>query len=184
MSKTSARGMNKAVRWGVSGLLTLVLILLDQWTKRLAVTHLKGQDAFVLIEGVLELDYLENRGVAFGMLQNQRLPILIFCILMMSVLIFLMARLPRGRKYDVLQLIFACILAGGIGNMIDRFFLAYVVDFISFVLINFPIFNVADCYVVCAVIGLFIMMLFVLTDEELDFLNFKKKALPEQEKQE
>ena len=68
--------------------------------------------------------------------------------------------------------------------MIDRFFLGYVVDFFSFVLINYPIFNVADCYVVCATIGMFIMFLFVMKDEDLAFLSFKRmqKTDEEQEK--
>ena len=90
-------------------------------------------------------------------------------------IIFIIFRLPQGKKYNILQILLICIVAGGIGNMIDRFFLGYVVDFFSFVLINYPIFNVADCYVVCATIGLFIMFLFVFKDEELTFLSLKRK---------
>ena len=159
----------------LSIVLAVILIAFDQFTKWLAVTRLKGQEAFVLIEGVFELDYLENRGVAFGMFQNQRWPILIFGAFFMIAIIFLICRLPEGKKYNILQILLVCIVAGGIGNMIDRFFLGYVVDFFSFVLINYPIFNVADCYVVCATIGLFIMFLFVFKDEELMFLSLKRK---------
>ena len=64
--------------------------------------------------------------------------------------------------------------------MIDRFFLGYVVDFISFVLINYPIFNVADCYVVCATIAIFIMFLFYMKDEDFDFLSLKKTEKQEE----
>ena len=159
----------------ISIVLAVILIAFDQFTKWLAVTRLKGQEAFVLIEGVFELDYLENRGVAFGMFQNQRWPILIFGAIFMLIIIFIIFRLPEGKKYNILQILLVCIVAGGIGNMIDRFFLGYVVDFFSFVLINYPIFNVADCYVVCATIGLFIMFLFVFKDEELTFLSLKRK---------
>lgn len=159
----------------LSIVLAVILIAFDQFTKWLAVTRLKGQEAFVLIEGVFELDYLENRGVAFGMFQNQRWPILIFGAIFMLIIIFIIFRLPEGKKYNILQILLVCIVAGGIGNMIDRFFLGYVVDFFSFVLINYPIFNVADCYVVCATIGLFIMFLFVFKDEELTFLSLKRK---------
>ena len=167
-----------------SVILAAVLIAFDQFTKWLAVTRLKGQEAFVLIEGVFELDYLENRGVAFGMFQNQRWPILVFGAIFMLAIIFVICRLPEGKKYNILQILLVCIVAGGIGNMIDRFFLGYVVDFFSFVLINYPIFNVADCYVVCATIGLFIMFLFVMKDEDLAFLSFKggQKTDQEQEK--
>ena len=93
----------------------------------------------------------------------------------MAAIIFLLLRLPEGWKFDILQILLIFILAGGVGNMIDRFFLGYVVDFFYFVLIDFPIFNVADCYVVCATIGLCILFLFVMEENELDFISFKKK---------
>lgn len=159
----------------ISIVLAAILIVFDQFTKWLAITRLKGQEAFVLIEGVFELDYLENRGVAFGMFQNQRWPIMIFGAIFLLAIVFIICKLPEGKKYNILQILLICIVAGGIGNMIDRFFLGYVVDFFSFVLINYPIFNVADCYVVCATIGLFIMFLFVFKDEELTFLSLKRK---------
>lgn len=164
----------KKYRTMISVVLAVLLILFDQFTKRMTVLHLKGQDAFVLIDGVLELDYLENRGVAFGMFQNQRWPILIMGFILMAVIIWFICKLPEGRKYTILQYILVFIAAGGIGNMIDRFFLGYVVDMISFVLINYPVFNVADCYVVCGTIALFVMFLFVMKDEDFEFLAFKK----------
>ena len=71
------------------------------------------------------------------------------------------------------------MIAGGIGNMIDRFRFDYVVDFISFVLINFPVFNVADCYIVTSVIILFILFLFVYKEKDLEFLNFKQNKYRE-----
>jgi len=180
----SKKTHNKMGMTIISIVLAVILIAFDQFTKWLAVTKLKGQEAFVLIEGVFELDYLENRGVAFGMLQNQRWPILIFGAFFMIAIVLIIFRLPEGKKYNILQILLVCIVAGGIGNMIDRFFLGYVVDFFSFVLINYPIFNVADCYVVCATIGLFIMFLFVMKDEDLAFLSFKwtQKTDEEQEK--
>ena len=92
----------------------------------------------------------------------------------MAVLSFLVFKMPAGKKYTAMHIILSFVIAGGIGNMIDRFQLEYVIDFISFVLINFPIFNVADCYVVCGVIAMCIMLLFVFKEEDLDFLSFKK----------
>lgn len=166
--------VNKKVLFFIDALVVAVLLALDQFTKHLAVVHLKEQPALSLIKGVLELDYLENRGVAFGMFQNQRVMILVTGVLFMALILFVMFRMPVNKKFMVLHIVFSCIIAGGIGNMIDRVAFGYVVDFISFVLINFPIFNVADCYVVCATIVLFIMFLFVLKEEELDFLSFKK----------
>ncbi len=166
--------VNKKILFLMDTVIVAVLLILDQFTKHLAVVHLKDQPALPLIEGVLELDYLENRGVAFGMFQNQRFMILLTGIVFMAVILFVMYKMPVNKKFTILHIVLSCIMAGGIGNMIDRVTLGYVVDFISFVLINFPIFNVADCYVVCATIVLFIVYLFVLKEEDLDFLSFRK----------
>lgn len=166
--------MSKKLLLAFDVLLIAVLIIFDQFTKKLAVAKLMNQPAFVLIDGVLELDYLENRGVAFGMFQGQRFMILLVGIIFMAVLSFLVFKMPAGKKYTAMHIILSFVIAGGIGNMIDRFQLEYVIDFISFVLINFPIFNVADCYVVCGVIAMCIMLLFVFKEEDLDFLSFKK----------
>ena len=164
----------KVKRGIISIILAAVLLVFDQFTKKLAVKKLMEKPAFVLIEGVLELDYLENRGVAFGMLQGQRWPILIFGGVLMIALFWLIFKLPEGKKYGILHIILTCIIAGGIGNMIDRLVYGYVIDFISFVLINYPIFNVADCYVVCATIALFVMLIFYMKDEDLEFLSTRK----------
>ena len=147
-----------------------LLLVLDQFTKHLAVVYLKGKEPISLIKGVLELQYLENRGAAFGMFQNQKVFLLIVGVLFIGAIVFFLLRLPEDQKYFVMHVLAAVIIAGGLGNMIDRIRLEYVVDFISFVLINFPIFNVADCYVVVATFSIFILLLFVYKDEDLDFL--------------
>ena len=159
-----------------------LLIAFDQFTKYLAVTRLKGREAYSLIAGVLELDYLENHGAAFGILQNQKAVILGIGIVFMLIIFAIMFRVPRGKKYAILHIMLSFVIAGGTGNMIDRFSLSYVVDFISFILIDYPVFNVADCYVVCATVGLFIMFMFVLKEEDLEFLSFKKKRGGRREK--
>ena len=141
----------------IDALISAVLLVLDQFTKHLAVVHLKNQPAYVIIDGVLELQYLENRGSAFGMLQNQKVFILFVGIVFLAVLLFFLFKLPEQKKFR----------------------LDYVVDFISFVLINYPIFNVADIYVVVATIGLFILFLFVYKEKDLEFLNFKQNRYRE-----
>lgn len=167
---------HKAIVLSLDAALLAVLIWLDQFTKRLAVLHLKDQDSLVLIPGVLELDYLENRGAAFGILQNQRLFLLMLGVVFLIVAVFFLTRIPEGRRYALLHILFVMIMAGGAGNMIDRFLLTYVVDFVSFVLIHFPVFNVADMYVVTATALLFILLLFVYKDEELAFLGIGQRS--------
>lgn len=156
-----------------------LLLLLDQFTKYMAITKLKDNPAVVLIRDVLELKYLENRGSAFGMLQNQKFFILFVGFVFLAVILFFLFKLPCEKKFRIVHILLAAVIAGGIGNMIDRFRFDYVVDFIYFVLINFPIFNVADCYIVVSVIGLFILFLFVFKEKDLEFLNFKQNKYRE-----
>lgn len=156
-----------------------LLLALDQYTKHLAILKLKGNSAYVLIDGVLELQYLENRGSAFGMLQNQKFFILFVGIIFMAVLFFFLLRIPAQKKYRIIHILIAMIIAGGVGNMVDRLRFDYVVDFISFVLINYPIFNVADICIVVATIGLFILFLFVYKEKDLEFLSFKQNRYRE-----
>lgn len=157
-------------------ILAVVLLVLDQLAKFWAINRLKDQAEIVLINNVLELDYLENRGSAFGMFQNQKLFLLATGFVFLAIVLFFMAKLPSEKKYYLFHICLAGILAGGIGNMIDRFRFSFVVDFISFVLIHFPVFNVADCYIVCSVIGLLLLFLFVYKDDDLEFLSFRKKT--------
>ena len=152
----------------------LVLLSLDQLTKYLAIINLKNHPAVVLWDGVLELNYLENRGSAFGMLQNQKFFILCIGVLFLAVILFFLFKLPEEKKFCAVHILLSAIVAGGVGNMIDRLRFDYVVDFISFVLIHFPIFNVADCYIVVATIVLFLLFLFVFEEKDLEFLSFKQ----------
>lgn len=160
-------------------LLILLLLAFDQYTKHLAIVKLKDQQPFVLWKDVLELRYLENRGSAFGLLMNQKFFILFVGFIFMAVILFFLIKLPKTRKYYVVHMALSAVVAGGLGNMIDRFRFDYVVDFIFFVLINFPIFNVADCYIVVFTILLFFLFLFYYKEDDLEFLNFKQKKYRE-----
>lgn len=157
----------------------VVLILLDQYTKHLAVIHLKDKPAFNIINGILELNYLENKGAAFGMLQNQK-PFFIFvAFVILGAIGYVLYKMPDDRKYGILHVLLSLIAAGAIGNMIDRIRLDYVVDFIYFVLINFPIFNVADIYVSLSTVALVFLLLFYYKENDLSFISFKQKKYRE-----
>ncbi len=90
-----------------------------------------------------------------------------------------MYKMPDEKKYRLLHVLLSLIAAGAIGNMIDRIRLDYVVDFIYFVLINFPIFNVADIYVSVSTVALVILLLFVYKENDLNFISFKQKRFRE-----
>lgn len=146
--------------------LTALLVLLDQATKLAAVSALKDGGPFVLIPGVFQLQYLENRGAAFGLLQNARIFFLAVTLIALAAVIYVLVRLPLKRRYIVLRFLMVLIAAGAVGNMIDRVFLGYVRDFLYFSLIDFPIFNVADIYVTCATILLILLLLFYYKEED------------------
>lgn len=168
--------MTKKVKYNVMGLISAVLlIVLDQWTKVLAVRHLKDQAPIVLWEGVFELNYLENRGAAFGMMQGQKTFFLICTAVVLVLLAIIYNRLPQNKRFHPLRVIGVMLVAGAIGNMIDRAMQSYVVDFFYFKLIDFPIFNVADCYVTVGAFVMAFLFLFYYKEEELDFLNFGKR---------
>lgn len=145
----------------------LVLVCFDQWTKSLAVLHLKGNVPVVIIERVFELFYLENRGAAFGIFQNQRWVFLILTSFIMVVLVWIYFRIPFKSRYLSLRICLIVSFAGAVGNMIDRMVQGYVVDFLYFKLIDFPVFNMADIYVTVSVMVALFLLLFYYSDEEM-----------------
>ena len=160
-------------------LLLILLVCVDQFTKYTAVLKLKNQPAFNIIDGVLEFNYLENRGAAFGMLQNQKSFFVFVAVIFLGVIIYVLIKTPDDKKYTKLHFLLIMIAGGAIGNMIDRLKLDYVVDFIYIVLINFPIFNVADMYVTFSTVILIIQILFVYKENDFHFLSFKKRKFRE-----
>ncbi|MBO4901058.1 MAG: signal peptidase II [Lachnospiraceae bacterium] len=153
-----------------------LLIVADQYTKAWAVVALKDKPAIPLISGILELNYLENRGAAFGMMQNQKIFFIFVAIVILGCIVYMLIKAPASKKYVILHVLLTFIAAGAIGNMIDRLSLNYVVDFIYVKAINFPIFNVADIYVTCATIILVLVLLFVYKDNDLRFLSFRTRG--------
>ena len=136
--------------------LMILLVAADQVAKWLSYLYLKGQLSISLIPGVLELHYLypENRGIAFGMF--------------LGVILYAWIRIPKERFYLPLLTIATVLAAGALGNFIDRFFRGYVIDFIYFSLIDFPVFNLADIYVVAS--GIFLIQ-FVCTKYRGDLVR-------------
>ena len=137
-----------------------VLVFLDQLSKWLAVILLEGQPSFYLIPGVLRFTYVENRGAAFGMLADNRWVFLVLSTLTIVCLLgFMIYSKPQSRLE---RAGLALVLAGGIGNMIDRVLLGYVIDFIDFC--AFPklwnwVFNVADS---CICIGVGLLLIYII----------------------
>jgi signal peptidase II len=173
------------------------LVVLDQFTKYLAVAGLKGKEPFVLIDGVFELHYLENNSAAFGIdiisvLQrifrfsyftehpdsflDFKMRFFIVITMIVVVLLYLLyLRVPQTKRFRYFNWILLAFIAGAIGNCIDRSVNRYVVDFFYFKLINFPIFNVADIYVTVSAIVLIFLFLFYY--KETDFEQIFPKRI-------
>ncbi|MBE5927355.1 MAG: signal peptidase II [Lachnospiraceae bacterium] len=169
--------MKKRTKYLILIITFSLLTLFDQFSKILAVKNLK-KGSIPLIDGVFELFYLENRGAAWGILSGKISFFTIITVVILICIIFLIIKIEKydDKKYTVLQILFTILAAGALGNLIDRVSKGYVVDFLYFKLIDFPVFNVADCYVTISVIALLFMMLFKFSEDELNnIFSLKKK---------
>lgn len=127
-------------------------VALDQMTKYWAVHELMPKKSMEFIPGLLGFRYAENTGAAFSMLRDKQLLLILVTLLIIAVLCGLMVKSIKAGEPLVVKMSYVLILSGAIGNFIDRVRLNYVVDFLEFKFINFPIFNIADICVVCGVI--------------------------------
>lgn len=136
-----------------------LILLIDQVTKIWSARSLSVRP-LVLIPGVLELTYLENRGAVWGLMQGWQIVFLVATFLFLGVLIWFYAK-KRTEMTVLTRIILALLFSGAAGNMIDRVFLGYVRDMIYFRLINFPVFNVADSAITIAAALLIVETFFV-----------------------
>lgn len=132
-------------------------IAVDQLTKLWARRVLSIEGPRALIKGFMSLIYVENRGMAFGMMQGGRVVFIIFTVIVVTLLVIALA---KGMFPGALPRLSICfIISGALGNFIDRLFLGYVTDMFRFDFVNFPIFNVAD---ICLTIGTALLIIYVL----------------------
>ena len=161
----------------------IVTVFLDQLTKYLTVLHLKPVDTVPIIEDVIHLTYVENTGAAFGMMKDARWVFMVTSTLaIIGILGYMVYRyyVKKEKLHWAEALSLSLIVGGGIGNMIDRTMLGYVVDMIDCRFINFAVFNVADSFV-CIGAGLMILYLIILTVKEYKAEKAAKLALAEGE---
>ena len=168
MNKERLSGSKSGFRTAlVDGILTVLLILGDLLTKMLAGSYLKGNPSKPLIPGILSLVYVENTGMAFGLLKGGRFLFLLICALFLPFMFLFYRRIPKTRRYMPLRISAVLVASGAVGNALDRFLRGYVVDFICTDFIDFPVFNLADCYVVGGAILLAVLLMFFYEEGEL-----------------
>lgn len=149
----------------------VLLTFIDQLSK-LAAFHYLREQSISLIPNVLELCYLENKGAAWGILQNQTGLLAAVTAIVLIVIAYALYRLPDTRHFRLLRVCLVLMSAGALGNFIDRIYHHYVIDFIYFSLIDFPVFNFADCLVCISAVMILYCLLFKYKDDDFLRHNF------------
>lgn len=130
-------------------LTALAVVALDRWTKAWVLSRFQVHESMPAVPGVVRWTYVQNRGAAFGLLQDQILLFVAVALVVIAVIVYWTPRLP-GRARAV-RVALGLQLGGALGNLVDRLRWGYVVDFIDldfWPLHRFPVFNVADAAIV------------------------------------
>ncbi len=176
--------MNKKFWYIGSVILMAVLVFIDQITKFLARRDL-ADGAFSIIDKVFSLSLVKNKGAAWGILQGRVDILSIVSIILVIAIAFFFIKIPKDKKFNIIRVLCVFVSAGAIGNIIDRIGFGEVTDFLYIELINFPVFNIADCYITFSMFIFVFLLLFKYKDEDLDFISFKRlfgKEKKEQDK--
>ena len=147
-----------------------LFVVSDRLTKYLAVKYLMPIGSAKVLDGIFNLTYVENRGVAFGLFQNMHFVIVPVNILIVAFCICLMIKALKNNK-KLFAFSLTLIISGAIGNIIDKICYGYVVDFLEFAFIDFPVFNVADI-LVC--VGAFMTAIVILFTKDGDIFGNNK----------
>jgi len=154
-------------RWILSACV-LIMVALDQAVKQWARLYLRppeGAHSFPILDGLFGFRWATNTGAAFGIFEGGRWFFVILTIVVIIVLLVYEFKLPYTKELMWVRIPMSLILAGAIGNFIDRLLFGYVVDMFEFLFINFPIFNVADVLLVTGTALYAFAVIFVLKDE-------------------
>lgn len=171
---------------GISG-----LIMLDQLSKAFASSNLKNSDSVTVIKGFFDLTYVENRGAAWGVLSGRISILVIITVILIPVFVFCMLRIYKNKELldssklksvSLLHFDLILLLSGAVGNFIDRIIKGYVVDFFQFTFFDFPVFNVADCYITIGAVFFIVIYMFLLKDDDITILFKGEKAVLEEKK--
>lgn len=162
-------------------LIISILVSIDQITKYLITKNFALGQSKPIIKNIFELNYVQNEGAAWGMLSGKQVLFFVLTLIVISVCAYIYGRTYKLKKYKLLRITLIVLVAGALGNMIDRVKNGYVVDFFYFKPIDFPVFNVADIYVVISMIALFVLIIFVYSNDEIDEILGTKNKEKEQD---
>ena len=143
-------------------IISLVVVIIDQFIKAVVSYNMHLYDTFTLIKGFLDINLVHNTGAAFSFLQGGRV---LFIVIALIVILIISMYINSNDDVDKKKtLIYSLLLGGIVGNLIDRIIHGYVIDYISFTIINykFPVFNFAD---ICIVIAVIIALIFTIKED-------------------
>jgi signal peptidase II len=151
-----------------------LLAAADQLTKFIIRGTFSLHESHPVIDGVFSITYIRNEGIAWGMFQGGRIVFLVVTVLVLVFCFVIYNKIAGKKKFTPLRICMVFLVAGSIGNMIDRIELGYVVDFFYFELIDFPVFNVADIYVTVSMIVLILLICFKYKEDDFDEIFSKE----------
>lgn len=160
----------------IAVIFAVLMIGVDQLSKYLIEQNIALYESIPVIDKVLNFTYIRNEGAVFGILQDMRWLLISLTAIILVVCLGLVIK--KAFKSRMMNWAIMIILAGGIGNMIDRIFRGYVVDFIDVQFVDFYIFNIADC---CVVVGVVLIFLYFISDTIKEYRLGKKKSNEEAE---
>ena len=157
--------MNKGMlKYIIFIIASVMLISIDQITKFLSSKFLYNKKPITIIDNVLELTYVENRGAAFGILQNKQILFFVLTIAVIIFIIYSLVNMTLDRHHIPYFIFLILIFSGAVGNFIDRIRNKYVVDMIYFKPIDFPVFNFADICITMGCVLLIYSLIFIYKD--------------------
>lgn len=161
---------NKTALYMISIILFIILVFIDQFSKYWIINHLELHESIPIIHDIFEIHYLRNTGAAWGIFKDQQLFFCISTIIVFILGVLLFIRCVKLNRFKDIQFLIILILSGAIGNLIDRIRFHYVIDFLYFKWIDFPIFNIADCYVTIGVFIIIFLFIFKYKEEDIEYL--------------
>ncbi len=158
----------------LAALIAVVAVILDQITKYFVVQNIELYGTKPFIPGVMSLYHTRNTGAAFSMFSEHRWVFMVFSVISMAMIVYILWK--EYKRHILMNISLGMILGGGIGNMIDRVRLEYVVDFFHTDFVDFAIFNVADCFITVGAVVLAVYLLFFEPKVEKRLAEEQKRA--------
>lgn len=169
--KSDSNVKSSLASYGILIFSVLLLTVVDQLTKYLVVANMDLYDEIPVAGDVFVLRYVRNTGTLWSLLSGKTVLLAALSIVILAVIIYIYHNVAAAENFGPVRFCLILLAGGAVGNMIDRLWLGYVIDFLYFKLINFPVFNFAD---ICVTVGAFLLLFLLIfkykSDEDMEKL--------------